>query len=96
MLKVADASSLTKENIKGAVLAVPKIFYYDSDDSKAPQCWGYVVKVGEQVKRADRASFFLKGHDGSSPFYLAQHPRFKEAEMNRFIQHSDVKVLKLG
>ena len=42
MLTVADASSLTKENIKGAVLAVPKIFYYDS---KAPQCWGYVVKV---------------------------------------------------
>ena len=35
---IAEASSLTKDNVKGAVLAVPKIFFFNGDDPEAPDC----------------------------------------------------------
>ena len=96
MQTVADAPSLTVDTVKGVVLAVPKIFYYDANDEGAPGCWGYAVKVGRQEKKADRVAFFLEGHDGSSTFYLEPHPKFTEAERDRFLKHPNVKVLKLG
>ena len=93
---VAYSPELTVNNVKGAVLAVPKTFYYDADDAEAPDCWGYVVKVGRQEKKADRTAYFLNGHDGSSAYYLEPHPKFTESERNRFLQHPDVNVLKIG
>ena len=53
-------------------------------------------RVRGRRKKAARAAYFLNGHDGSSAYYLEPHPKFTESERNRFLQHPDVKVLKIG
>ena len=96
MLTVADSATLTESNITGAVLAIPKVFFYNEKDENAPICWGYVVKVGQKVKRTDSPAYSVKCHDGTATFYLGSHPGFKEEEKERYFQNPNVKVLCLS
>ena len=93
-------SELDEANITGAILALPKGFFYDVNDPKGPgeNCWGYVVKVGQKIRRSDKPAYSLACHDGvySAGFYLRHHPGFKPNEQHRYLTHSDVKVLKLN
>ena len=100
MLEICPPGTLTKENVVGAILAIPASFFTHVEGS-TPDCWGYVASVGQKLRRTDKPAYSLKFHDGNTQFYLAPHPNYTEAEKaaginERYLTHASVKVLRLG
>ena len=99
LLAVCPTSVLTQANVVGAVLAIPQTFFTYTE--KDPDFWGYVATVTQKVRNSDKPAYSLKFHDGTTPFYLEQHPNCtleeKEAGVHeRYLLNPGVKVLQLG
>ena len=67
----------------------------------APDFWGYIATVTQKVRNSDKPAYSLKFHDGSTPYYFAQHHNYTEEEEARgcavrYLTNPDVKVLALG
>ena len=99
MPAVIPSSALTQANVVGAVLAIPANFFTHTETEH--DFWGYIATVTQKVRNSDKPAYSLKFHDGTTPFYLEQHPNYtpeeKEAGVDeRYLLNPGVKVLQLG